>query len=148
MAFYLRRLCVQLVGLGDKERPYALTHAPISVVPVPFPRDSFEKARAAMQVFNKLIDRVSRDGEYLQHTLQPAAEFDDFTARASPSHAVDGDAFASCFHMQHLYTGWLPQKNQLGEVACAGKAAGGLQSHTRSQESSPTGRTCPSHQPF
>ncbi|CAL8463402.1 g2936 [Coccomyxa elongata] len=70
-----------LVGLGDKERPYALTHAPISVVPVPFPRDSFEKARAAMQVFNKLIDRVSRDGEYLQHTLQPAAEFDDFTAK-------------------------------------------------------------------
>ncbi len=71
----------QLVGLGDEQRPYALTHAPISVVPVPFPRDSFQKARAAMQVFNKLIDRVSRDGDYLQRTLQPAAEFDDFTVR-------------------------------------------------------------------
>lgn len=70
---------VQLVGLGDEQRPYALTHAPISVVPVPFPRDSFEKAKAAMQIFNKLIDRVSRDGEYLQRTLQPAAKFDDFT---------------------------------------------------------------------
>ncbi len=86
---------MQLVGLGDKGRPYALTHAPISVVPVPFPRDSFEKARAAMQVFNKLIDRVSRDGEYLQRTLQPAAEFDDFTAWSCPSHA-NGHAFAKC----------------------------------------------------
>lgn len=72
------------MGLGDEQRPYALTHAPISVVPVPFPKDSFEKARAAMHVFNKLIDRVSSDGEYLQRTLQPAAEFDDFTARHSP----------------------------------------------------------------
>ncbi|KAK9917481.1 hypothetical protein WJX75_004845 [Coccomyxa subellipsoidea] len=70
-----------LVGLGDEQRPYALTHAPISVVPVPFPKDSFEKARAAMHVFNQLIDRVSSDGEYLQRTLQPAAEFDDFTAK-------------------------------------------------------------------
>lgn len=54
-------------------------HAPISVLPVPFPRDSFEKAKAAMQIFNKLIDRVSRDGAYLRDTLQAASEFDDFT---------------------------------------------------------------------
>jgi glutathione synthase len=72
---------MQLVGLGDEQRPYALTHAPISVIPVPFPRASFDKAREAMQVFNKVIDRVSRDGDYLQTTLRPAAEFDDFTAR-------------------------------------------------------------------
>lgn len=69
-----------MVGLGDEQRPYALTHAPISVVPVPFPRGSFQKAQAAMTIFNKLIDRVSQDGEYLQKTLGPAAEYDDFTA--------------------------------------------------------------------
>ncbi len=32
-----------------------------------------------MQIFNTLIDRVSRDGAYLRSTLRAAAEFDDFT---------------------------------------------------------------------
>ena len=32
-----------------------------------------------MRIFNKLIDRVSRDGAYLKATLQAASEFDDFT---------------------------------------------------------------------
>ena len=32
-----------------------------------------------MQLFNTLIDRVSQDEEYLQTTLRPAAEYDDFT---------------------------------------------------------------------
>ncbi|CAL5223694.1 g6247 [Coccomyxa viridis] len=72
---------MQLVGLGDDGRPRAAVHAPISVLPVPFPRDSFEKAKKAMQIFNTLIDRVSRDGAYLRSTLRAAAEFDEFTAR-------------------------------------------------------------------
>ena len=70
---------MQLVGLGDESRPRAAVHAPISVLPVPFPRDSFEKAKKAMQIFNTLIDRVSRDGAYLRSTLRAAAEYDDFT---------------------------------------------------------------------
>ncbi len=70
---------MQLVGLGDDGRPRAAVHAPISVLPVPFPRDSFEKAKKAMQIFNTLIDRVSRDGAYLRSTLRAAAEFDEFT---------------------------------------------------------------------
>ena len=37
-----------------------------------------------MQIFNKLIDRVSRDGAYLKATLQAASEFDDFTVSALP----------------------------------------------------------------
>lgn len=54
-------------------------HAPLTVLPAPFPRDSFEKAESAMEVFNKLIDKVARDDEYLQATLRSAAEYDDFT---------------------------------------------------------------------
>lgn len=54
-------------------------HAPITVLPVVFPADSFQKALDAMQLFNTLVDRVSRDAEYLQRVLAPAAEFDDFT---------------------------------------------------------------------
>ena len=60
-------------------------HAPVSVLPVPFPRESFEKAKAAMQIFNKLIDRVSRDGAYLRNTLQAASNFDDFTVSTTSS---------------------------------------------------------------
>ena len=70
---------MQLVGAGDELRPRAAIHAPLSVLPVPFPRASFDKAKAAMRIFNKLIDRVSRDGAYLKATLQAASEFDDFT---------------------------------------------------------------------
>ena len=73
---------MQLVGAGDESRPRAAVHAPLSVLPVPFPRASFEKAKAAMRIFNKLIDRVSRDGAYLKATLQAASEFDDFTVSA------------------------------------------------------------------
>ena len=36
-----------------------------------------------MQIFNRLIHRVSRDGAYLKATLQAASEFDDFTVSAS-----------------------------------------------------------------
>lgn len=67
------------MGLGDEQRPQALVHAPLAVVPVPFPRAAFEQAYAAAPVFNALIDLVARDGAYLRRTLLPAAEFDDFT---------------------------------------------------------------------
>ncbi len=36
-----------------------------------------------MPIFNSLIDRISRDSKYLQQTLAPAAEFDDFTVRSN-----------------------------------------------------------------
>ena len=68
-----------MVGLGDAERPHALTHAPLAVVPTPFPRAAFERAKSVMTLFNVLIDRVSRDGAYLRRVLAPAAQFDDFT---------------------------------------------------------------------
>jgi hypothetical protein len=37
------------------------------------------KAKRAATVFNTLIDRVSRDAEYLQNTLALAADHDEFT---------------------------------------------------------------------
>ena len=72
-------------------------HAPISVLPVPFPRDSFEKAKAAMQIFNKLIDRVSRDGAYLRNTLQAASNFDDFTVSTDTS-PIASSRVLPCLH--------------------------------------------------
>lgn len=69
------------MGGGVPEKPFAITHAPMTVLPTPFPFDSFQKAQAAMGPFNSLFDKVSRDDEYLQNTLRPAAEHDDFTVR-------------------------------------------------------------------
>ena len=67
--------------MGGDEKEVALVHAPLTVRPTPFPRASFEKAKRAATVFNTLIDRVSREAEYLQKTLALAAEHDDFTVR-------------------------------------------------------------------
>ena len=75
--FYL--LVLQIVGAGVPDKPSATVHAPLTVLPTHFPQDSFQKAKAAMQVFNTLIDKVSQDDEYLQTTLQSAAEYDEFT---------------------------------------------------------------------
>ena len=68
-----------MYGAGVQDVPAALVHAPLSVFPVAYPRGSYEKAQAAMPIFNLLIDRISRDSTYLQQTLAPAAKFDDFT---------------------------------------------------------------------
>ncbi|KAK9837801.1 hypothetical protein WJX74_005284 [Apatococcus lobatus] len=67
-------------GAGRADLPAALVHAPLAVFPVAYPKASYVKAQAAMPIFNLLIDRISRDSAYLQQTLAPAAEFDDFTA--------------------------------------------------------------------
>lgn len=57
-------------------------HAPLSVLPAPFPEASFHKAVSAAAPFNTLIAAVAADSAYLQETLAPAAEFDDFTVRS------------------------------------------------------------------
>lgn len=85
-------MSVQLVGLGRPDlpsvTPVAVVHAPISVLPTPFPRASFDKARAAATLFNKLIDRVALDDEYLQKTLASAGQYDEFTVHA-PGFPID-----------------------------------------------------------
>jgi glutathione synthase len=56
-----------------------VVHAPLAVLPAPFPAASFTKACNAATAFNSLIAAVAADSEYLQRTLAPAAEYDDFT---------------------------------------------------------------------
>lgn len=59
----------------------AIIHAPLSCLPVSFPKDRFLQAKAVMPLFNRLVDRVAADEEYLEKTLSAAAQFDDFTHR-------------------------------------------------------------------
>jgi len=57
------------------------THAPISLVPTPFPRAAFEHARALQPAFNRLVHAVSRDRSFLDEVVASLADVDDFTAR-------------------------------------------------------------------
>jgi hypothetical protein len=42
-----------------------LVHAPLALLPSPFPRGCFEEARSLQTLFNQLMDRVSRDDDFL-----------------------------------------------------------------------------------
>ena len=46
----LPTLLLQVVGLGDPEVPAALVHAPLTLAPVPFPREAFQRAKCAATV--------------------------------------------------------------------------------------------------
>lgn len=72
-------------------------HAPLSALPAPFPEGSFRKACAAAPAFNALIAAVAADSEYLQRTLAPAAEYDEFTVRLNTLCTRRG-RFALCQH--------------------------------------------------
>ena len=75
-----------VVGLGGGDAASgvpecALVHAPLSALPVAFPKRRFEQAVACMRDFNALVDAVASDEAYLEETLRGAAAHDDFTAR-------------------------------------------------------------------
>ena len=52
----------------DKSRSY-FECAPMSLLPNAYPRQAFEQAQSLAPYFNQLVDKVSRDAEFLQKTL-------------------------------------------------------------------------------
>ena len=59
----------------------SFTHAPVAVLPTPFPRDVFELAVKVSPLFASLSDAVSRDDAFLRETLAGVILTDDFTER-------------------------------------------------------------------
>jgi hypothetical protein len=56
--------------------------APISLLPNAYPSSAFEKAQSLAAPFNLLVDRISRDGEFLQKTLGGGvSEADPYTGK-------------------------------------------------------------------
>lgn len=56
--------------------------APISLLPNAFPRTAFEQAQDLAPAFNLLVDRISRDGDFLLETLGGGvSEADPYTAK-------------------------------------------------------------------
>ena len=66
------------MGLQMRSIPHTFTHIPLSLLPSPVPKSEFTRARAAMPVFNKLIDAISRDSAWLLESLR---DLDPFTTR-------------------------------------------------------------------
>lgn len=56
--------------------------APISLLPNAYPKEAFEQAQSVATAFNDLVDRVSRDAEFLQETLGGGvSDTDPYTAK-------------------------------------------------------------------
>ncbi|KAJ7548077.1 hypothetical protein O6H91_08G116300 [Diphasiastrum complanatum] len=64
-----------------------LVHAPFCLFPTPFPAEAFEHAIDLAPLFNKLVDEVSKDGNFLQETLERTRKVDPFTNRLLGIHS-------------------------------------------------------------
>jgi len=59
----------------------SVQHAPFSLYPYQYPLQSFNKAIKLSCIFNKVIDRISRNTSWLLNTLKSTASGDPFTGR-------------------------------------------------------------------
>ncbi|CAM6100484.1 unnamed protein product [Calypogeia fissa] len=64
-----------------------LVHAPMSLLPTPFRADAFNFGVDLSTLFNDLVDKVSQDAAFLQHTLSRTQKADEFTARLLKIHS-------------------------------------------------------------
>eukprot|EP00635_Sarcinochrysidales_sp_CCMP3193_P003000 CAMPEP_0118907692 /NCGR_PEP_ID=MMETSP1166-20130328/11018_1 /TAXON_ID=1104430 /ORGANISM="Chrysoreinhardia sp, Strain CCMP3193" /LENGTH=493 /DNA_ID=CAMNT_0006847063 /DNA_START=191 /DNA_END=1672 /DNA_ORIENTATION=+ len=63
------------------ERGGAFSHAPFALGPFPWPRREYERVTKLQPTLNRVVDRVSRDGDWLRTTLKETIASDDFTKR-------------------------------------------------------------------
>ncbi|XP_061865248.1 glutathione synthetase isoform X2 [Colius striatus] len=66
---------------GEPNASDVVTYAPFTLLPSAVPRALFEQAYAVQQDFNLLVDAISQNKEFLEHTLASTIKVDDFTAR-------------------------------------------------------------------
>ncbi|XP_027352818.1 glutathione synthetase, chloroplastic-like [Abrus precatorius] len=64
-----------------------LVHAPLSLLPTPFPEKHWTHACDLAPLFNELVDRVSLDGTFLQESLSRTKKADEFTSRLLDIHS-------------------------------------------------------------
>ncbi|CAA7044940.1 unnamed protein product [Microthlaspi erraticum] len=64
-----------------------MTHAPIALLPTPFPETYWKQACEVAPIFNELVDRVSLDGKFIQDSLSRTKKADIFTSRLLDIHS-------------------------------------------------------------
>jgi len=57
------------------------SHAPLSLLPYPYPKSLFQQAKALAMPFSLLCDRISRDLDWLCDTVRSVVKDDEFTRR-------------------------------------------------------------------
>eukprot|EP00048_Salpingoeca_helianthica_P000329 m.40850 g.40850 ORF g.40850 m.40850 type:complete len:485 (+) comp10404_c0_seq3:23-1477(+) len=67
------------IQLISKQDPHAFVLAPFSALSTPVPRAAFELGQALQPLFNKLVDRISRDPTFVEQALAKTAANDEFT---------------------------------------------------------------------
>ncbi|XP_074013793.1 glutathione synthetase [Numenius arquata] len=66
---------------GQPNASDVVNYAPFTLLPSAVPSALFEQAYAVQQDFNLLVDAISQNKEFLEHTLASTIKVDDFTAR-------------------------------------------------------------------
>ncbi|ESQ32260.1 hypothetical protein EUTSA_v10003956mg [Eutrema salsugineum] len=64
-----------------------MMHAPIALLPTPFPEIYWKQACEVAPIFNELVDRVSLDGKFIQDSLSRTKKADIFTSRLLDIHS-------------------------------------------------------------
>uniref|UniRef100_A0A8C8B680 Glutathione synthetase n=1 Tax=Otus sunia TaxID=257818 RepID=A0A8C8B680_9STRI len=66
---------------GEPNASDVVNYAPFTLLPSAVPSALFEQAYAVQQDFNLLVDAISQNKEFLEHTLASTIKVDDFTAQ-------------------------------------------------------------------
>ncbi|KAG2316542.1 hypothetical protein Bca52824_019664 [Brassica carinata] len=64
-----------------------MMHAPIALLPTPFPESYWNQACEVAPIFNELVDRISLDGKFIQESLSRTKKADVFTSRLLDIHS-------------------------------------------------------------
>eukprot|EP01041_Mallomonas_annulata_P001976 gene1976-3842_t len=68
-------------GLMYTDGNLTWSHAPVTLIPNTFPKSAFSFAQDISPIFNTLVDKISRDRDFLVSNLAQVSETDDFVAR-------------------------------------------------------------------
>lgn len=61
---------VPLISQEAASKGVLATNAPVTLFPSPFPKASFEEARAAQKVYNELYARITTDEKWLGEVIE------------------------------------------------------------------------------
>ena len=68
------------VASSQNDKSYYIT-APISLLPQSYPTQQFQHAKELAIPFNILVDRISRDGNFIKETLRDVRDVDLYTGK-------------------------------------------------------------------
>lgn len=85
---------------SKEQNMYTWRAAPLSLLPLPYPYKAYKYVKDLQPIINKLIDKLSRDKDFLVDTLNVIARTDDFTNRLLQIYEeVDDSVIKECVQL-------------------------------------------------